>query len=147
MEIEPCKILGRYDSKEVKFYDLEMDVSAHCNRVQVADGHTECVSIKLKKPATIEQVLEVLENWKPSLFSEYQLPSSPAKALQVLKQVDRPQPRLDRNIGNGFTVTVGRVRKCKIFDLKITLLSHNSVLGAAGGSILNAELAKEKGYL
>eukprot|EP00741_Cyanophora_paradoxa_P010682 tig00020538_g10324.t1 len=144
MQIEPIKILGKCDG--TKFIDAPMTVAAHCNRVHVLDGHTECVSIKLKTPATPEQVKAVMASYT-SEAQTLKLPSSPEFPIVVSEEPNRPQPRLDRMRGNGFTVTVGRVRPCQIFDIKFVLFGHNTIIGAAGGSIQNAELAKVKGLL
>eukprot|EP00002_Diphylleia_rotans_P032738 TRINITY_DN6903_c0_g1_i2.p2 TRINITY_DN6903_c0_g1~~TRINITY_DN6903_c0_g1_i2.p2 ORF type:complete len:199 (-),score=46.79 TRINITY_DN6903_c0_g1_i2:248-844(-) len=146
LEIEPKKILGKLSEDKRSFVYDEMRISAHCNRVAVLDGHTECVSIKLKKKASVAEVVQALKEFKSDV-QDLGLPSSPEEALVVLEQRDRPQPRLDRDLNRGFTVTVGRVRSDDLFDIKLTLLSHNTIIGAAGGSILNAELAKAKGYL
>jgi len=143
LETEPRKVIG--SMKDGQYIDYDMRLSAQCNRVMVLDGHTECVSVKLAKKATIEEVQRCMEEWHVPAVSK--LPSCPAKALVVLPGNDRPQPRLDRNIGGGYTVSVGRVRECPLFDVKFVLLSHNTVLGAAGGSILNAELAIARGFI
>ncbi|KAL6075186.1 aspartate-semialdehyde dehydrogenase [Balamuthia mandrillaris] len=156
LKTEPLKILGKLSIGDAdgggaavgqtRFVSTDLKVSAHCNRVAVVDGHTECVSLKLKKKATPEEVVAVLQNyvhpWQGLLLS------APKQPIQVFtQQVNRPQPKLDRDLGGGYTVSVGRVRECSLFDIKLVLLSHNTILGAAGGSILNAELALAKGYL
>jgi len=144
LRYEPRKILGELlDTPEPHFRDAEIEFSAHCNRVNVLEGHTACVSIKLRKAATPEEVESVLKQYRPEFITH----SSPTVPIIVSSEKDRPQPRLDRNNGNGFTVTVGRVRKCNILDVKFTFLTHNSIIGAAGGSILNAELARLRGFL
>eukprot|EP01120_Amphizonella_sp_Union-15-10_P005137 TRINITY_DN15881_c0_g1_i1.p1 TRINITY_DN15881_c0_g1~~TRINITY_DN15881_c0_g1_i1.p1 ORF type:complete len:323 (-),score=65.44 TRINITY_DN15881_c0_g1_i1:119-994(-) len=146
MQNETRKILGTLtDSQDQLFDDYPIAVSAHCNRVPVIDGHTECVSLKLKKPADPEQIEKILADFHPTFFDK--LSSAPRRPIEVMSQNDRPQPRLDREIGQGYTVSVGRVRKCRVLDVKFVLLSHNTVIGAAGGSILNAELALAKGYI
>eukprot|EP00741_Cyanophora_paradoxa_P006151 tig00000944_g5964.t1 len=145
VEAEPNKILGGWDGNA--FVDANMKLSAHCNRVHVIDGHTECVSLKLKKKATAAEVEEVLRNYSTPDLEKMNLPSLPKQHIIVRSEKDRPQPRLDREANSGYTVTVGRVRECPLFDIKFVLLSHNTVIGAAGGSILNAELACAKGYL
>lgn len=145
METEPKKILGNLSQSKNKFDWADIKLSAHCNRVSVSDGHTECISIKLKTKATPDQVKKVLQNYSPSIKST--LPSAPKHSIIVREEQDRPQPKLDRNEGSGFTVVVGRIRECSLFDIKLCLLSHNTILGAAGSSILNAELAKAKGYI
>ncbi|PRP75366.1 aspartate-semialdehyde dehydrogenase [Planoprotostelium fungivorum] len=143
LHVEPRKILGRVEGGDT-FVDYDVTLSAMCNRVPVIDGHTECVSIKLNKTATLEEVQKALKEFKPKLPA---LPSMPPVSLQLFEESDRPQPRLDRDLGRGYTVAVGGVRKCNVLDFKFTLLSHNCVIGAAGGSILNAELALVRGYL
>lgn len=129
-----------------KFVDADIQVAAHCNRVHVLDGHTECLSIKLNNQASIQEIEDYLTSYEHEVQS-YQLPSTPQKPLILLKEENRPQPRLDRLLDQGYTTTVGRLRKCEIFDIKLVLLSHNTVIGAAGGSILNAELAFVKKLL
>jgi aspartate-semialdehyde dehydrogenase len=150
LQIEPQKILGDLkqtetdNKKNMAFVPASFTVSAHCNRVPVIDGHTECVSLDFETNPTIEEVKKVLQNYVAA-YQKYKLPSAPAKDIQLLELNDRPQPRLDIYQGN--TVSVGRVRRCELFHTKFVLLSHNTYIGAAGGSILNAELAKVKGYL
>mmetsp|Transcript_268 Transcript_268/g.513 ORF Transcript_268/g.513 Transcript_268/m.513 type:complete len:358 (+) Transcript_268:101-1174(+) len=146
MEKEPQKILGLL--KDGSFQPAPMAISAHCNRVHVIDGHTECVSLRLRKPGvTPEAVKEVLRNYRTADLEQMKLPSLPSVHIIVREEKDRPQPRLDREAEKGFAVSVGRIRECPLFGIKFTLLSHNTVIGAAGGSILNAELAYAKGYL
>lgn len=139
------KMLGK--CQDGKFDYADMVLSAHCNRVNVVDGHTECVSVKFKKAdVSAADVVAALQSFT-SPAQELKLPSAPPRPIVVLEEENRPQPRLDRDMDRGFTVTVGRVRQCPIFDVKFTLCSHNTVIGAAGGAILNAELAVAKGYL
>jgi aspartate-semialdehyde dehydrogenase len=124
-------------------------MSAHCNRVAVEDGHTECVSIKLGKKlgraATKEEILAAWAEFKP--LAGQQLPMAPEQPVEFAPQDDRPQPRLDRNRGRGMGVTVGRLRPCGLLDWKFTVLSHNTIRGAAGAAILNAELLVSLGKL
>ncbi len=143
-ENEAAKILGRLDGGEITPYPLA--VSAHCNRVPVSDGHTECVSLKLHRPATPEQVVEA---WR-SFAGEPQrleLPSAPRPAIHYLTQPDAPQPRLHRDLGGGMAISVGRLRPCPLLDYRFVTLSHNTIRGAAGGSILLAELAVARGLI
>lgn len=140
MESETLKILG------VPGTPAGFPVSAHCHRVHVSDGHMLAVSIKTAKPATPEEVVETLRSFQSTLH-QLGLPSLPARPLAVAEQDDRPQPRFDRMAGDGMVVTVGRVRRCPALDLKLVALVHNTIRGAAGGAILNAELLKAKGYL
>uniref|UniRef100_A0A6B2L865 Aspartate-semialdehyde dehydrogenase n=1 Tax=Arcella intermedia TaxID=1963864 RepID=A0A6B2L865_9EUKA len=150
LQIEPLKILGNLKpeadgpNSNTEYESLDFKVSAQCTRVPVIDGHTECVSLEFEKKPTLEEIKGVLGNYTAA-YQKYDLPSKPPKDLLLLEANDRPQPRLD--LSNGNIVSVGRVRPCPLFDYKLVLLSHNTVIGAAGGSILNAELAKVKGYL
>jgi len=121
-------------------------MSAQCNRVAVEDGHTESVSIKLKKKAKPEEIIEVWTKFR-SLPQEMKLPSAPEQPVQYMTSSDRPQPRLDVDSGKGMTTTVGRLRPCSVLDWKFTVLSHNTIRGAAGAALLNAELLKVQGYL
>jgi aspartate-semialdehyde dehydrogenase len=111
----------------------------------VVDGHTECVSIKFRKAATREQILAAWDEFKP--LAGMDLPFAPKQPVQFAEQPDRPQPRLDRNRERGMAVTVGRLRPCSLLDWKFVLLSHNTVRGAAGATILNAELLASLGKL
>ena len=147
MEEELLKLLGKLESSPsghvVK--PLAARMSASCNRVAVVDGHTVCVSIKLAKPATREEILAAWSEFRPLTGQE--LPTAPDQPVQWAAQADRPQPRLDRNRGNGMAVTVGRLRPCGLLDWKFVVLSHNTIRGAAGATILNAELLASLGKL
>jgi aspartate-semialdehyde dehydrogenase len=143
MESETLKLLGKVHSGSVKTLDARM--TAHCNRVAVVDGHTECVSIKLRKAATREQILQAWADFRP--LAGRDLPFAPDQPVEWAEQPDRPQPRLDRNRGRGMGVTVGRLRPCNLLDWKFVLLSHNTVRGAAGATILNAEMLASLGKL
>jgi aspartate-semialdehyde dehydrogenase len=147
MEAETLKLLGRLEGHGVT--PLKAKMTAHCNRVPVVDGHTECVSIKLGnklgRAATREDILAAWAEFKP--LAGMDLPFAPEQPVEWTEQNDRPQPRLDRNRGNGMTVTVGRLRPCNLLDWKFVLLSHNTVRGAAGATILNAELLANLGKL
>ncbi|KAG9285796.1 hypothetical protein G9A89_013221 [Geosiphon pyriformis] len=149
MEWETLKILGNLNEESTAFNLLpETKVSASCNRVPVIDGHTECVSIKFKNrpPPSPEQAMNALTNYV-SLPQHIGCYSAPEKIIIVNNNNDRPQPRLDRDNGNGYSVTVGRVRPCKVLDLRFALLVHNTVLGAAGSGILNAEIALAQRFI
>jgi aspartate-semialdehyde dehydrogenase len=143
MEEETLKLLGRLEGHSV--IPLHAMVSASCNRVAVEDGHTESVSIKLGKPATHEEILAAWAEFRP--LAGQGLPTAPDQPIEWAPQDDRPQPRLDRNRGNGMAVTVGRLRPCGVLDWKFTVLSHNTIRGAAGAAILNAELLASLGKL
>jgi aspartate-semialdehyde dehydrogenase len=143
MEIEPQKLLGKWDG--VRFVDAGLGMSAHCNRVPVLDGHLECVSLSLKKIASLAEVREALRNFEASAELA-SLPSAVRNPVVVLDEENRPQPRRDVNAGNGMAAVVGRVRECSLLDVKLTLLSHNLVRGAAGAALLNAELLAARGF-
>jgi len=143
MEEEMLKLLGELDEHTVK--PLAARMSASCNRVPVVDGHTVSVSVKLGKPATREEILAAWAEFRP--LAGQQLPTAPEQPIEWAPQPDRPQPRLDRNRGNGMAVTVGRLRPCGVLDWKFTVLSHNTIRGAAGATILNAELLASLGKL
>lgn len=145
-EEEPLKILGNIkNGKFIQRKDLQ--ISAHCTRVPVIDGHTACVNILFKnKIPTKERIIEIWRNFK-GLPQELKLPFAPICPIIYKEEENRPQPKKDRGNDKGMAVTVGRLRKCKIFDYKFVALSHNTVRGAAGGGILNAELLVKKNYL
>jgi aspartate-semialdehyde dehydrogenase len=144
MEEETLKLLGGIDGSN--FVPAPFAMSAHCNRVAVEDGHTESVSIKLKKKPATTEIIAAWNNFR-SDPQELKLPSAPAQPVRYLESADRPQPRLDVEAGNGMTASVGRLRPCSVLDWKFTVLSHNTIRGAAGAAILNAELLKVRGYL
>jgi aspartate-semialdehyde dehydrogenase len=142
MEAEPQKLLGKWDG--TRFVDAGLGLSAHCNRVPVLDGHLECVSLSLKKIASLAEVREALRHFEVSAELA-SLPSAVRHPVVVLDEENRPQPRRDVNAGNGMAAVVGRVRECPLLDVKLTLLSHNLVRGAAGAALLNAELLAARG--
>lgn len=144
MESESKKIFGSV--KDGAFDEAQFNVSAMCNRVHVLDGHTECLAVRLKSSATPEQVIEAIKSY-PSVTKDLGLPSAPDHDVVYNSEPDRPQPRLDRMVGNGYTVTVGRVRDCNVFDVRMVVFGHNTIVGAAGGSILNAELCVVRDYI
>ena len=144
MEIETKKMLGKLKGHEVELAPFGM--TAHCNRVPVEDGHTESVSIALKKKATAEQIIEAWTSYR-SVPQELKLPHAPAEPVIYDPRFDRPQPRFDVDRGNGMSSVCGRLRPCGLLDWKFTVLSHNTIRGAAGAALLNAELLKVKGYL
>ncbi len=144
MEAEPQKLLGRWDGS--RFVEAGLGISAHCNRVPVENGHLECLSISLKKIATLREVREALRNFTVSDELAV-LPTAVKNPVVVLEEENRPQPRRDVNAGNGMAAVVGRVRECPLLDIKLTLLSHNLLRGAAGAALLNAELLASRGFL
>ena len=144
LEKETLKILGRVGENGLDYADFK--VSAACNRVPVIDGHTECVSVQLGRRASLDEVKSVLRAFRGEP-QRLRLPSAPAQPIHLLEENDRPQPRLDRNRDLGMATSIGRLRPCPIFDFKFVLLSHNTLRGAAGGSILVAELALAEGRL
>lgn len=143
IEAETLKLLGQLSGDGIG--PLNAKISAHCNRVAVEDGHTECVSVKLRRSATHKEILSAWRNFRP--LREYELPSAPKQAIQYLEEPDRPQPRLDVNRGAGMVTSIGRLRPCNLLDWKFVLLSHNTIRGAAGAALLNAELLDALGKL
>ena len=145
-EVEPLKILGRIEKGRI-VPDESIKISAHCNRVAVTDGHTACVSIQFagRKPE-MNEIINIWQNFS-GLPQELKLPSAPIPPIIYRDEINRPQPQKDRDAGNGMAVTVGRLRKCNVFDYRFIGLHHNTVRGAAGGSILTAELLKAKGFV
>lgn len=144
MEEETRKLLGKLNSHAVEYAGFTM--SAHCNRVAVEDGHTESVSVKLKKKASADEIVAAFSEFR-SQPHELGCPLAPERPLVYDAAPDRPQPRFDLDRGNGMTVSVGRLRPCGVLDYKFTVLSHNTIRGAAGAALLNAELLKVQGYL
>ena len=145
---EECgKLLGKLVGNHIQM--AEAKVSAHCNRVAVEDGHMECVSIKLKRPATYEQMLQAWSDFQPlkDIHEGHPLPSAPDQPVEYAPEIDRPQPRLDRMRGKGMAATVGRLRPCTLLDWKFVVLSHNTIRGAAGAAVLNAEILAMLGKL
>ncbi len=144
IEEETCKILGRLEGDAIE--PAPVTVSAQVNRVPVIDGHTECVSVRLGRPAGVEEVSAALSSFT-ALPQQLELPSAPRRPIVVRSEPDRPQPRLDRDAGGGMAATVGRLRPCPILDYKFVVLSHNTLRGAAGGALLLAELAVAQGLV
>jgi aspartate-semialdehyde dehydrogenase len=144
MEEETQKLLGKLNGSGIIPAPFKM--SAQCNRVAVEDGHTESISIKLKKKASAEDILEAWSSFR-AIPQEKKLPTAPEIPVRYVNASDRPQPRFDVDFGHGMTTTVGRLRPCNVLDWKFTVLSHNTIRGAAGAALLNAELLKEQGYL
>jgi len=144
MEEETQKLLGKLNGSGIVPAPFKM--SAQCNRVAVEDGHTESISIKLKKKASAEDILDAWSSFR-GIPQEKKLPTAPEMPVRYVNASDRPQPRFDVDFGHGMTTTVGRLRPCNVLDWKFTVLSHNTIRGAAGAALLNAELLKEQGYL
>ncbi len=143
VEIESRKILGRWNHQALE--DAEFVISAQTNRVPVIDGHTESISVELKRPATLE---ELIESWTAfrGLPQERKLPSAPLRPVVYLSGRDRPQPRLDVWKEGGMAVFVGRARRCPVLHFRYVALGHNTIRGAAGAALLNAELMKSEGW-
>lgn len=137
IETEPLKILGRLGENGV--IPADMSISAHCNRVAVSDGHLACVSIKLKAKASRSDLIAAWESFE-GIPQKNKLPMAPERPLYYLDHQAHPQPKLHRHMDKGMSVAIGRLRSCPLFDYKFAILSHNTVRGAAGAAILNAEL-------
>jgi len=144
MEEETQKLLGTLNGSRVDPAPFAM--SAQCNRVAVEDGHTESVAVRLKRKAKPEEIIATWNDFRAEP-QQLRLPSAPDQPVVYMTATDRPQPRFDVDLGAGMTTAVGRLRKCNVLDWKFTVLSHNTIRGAAGAALLNAELLKAKGYL
>ncbi|HVC83445.1 MAG TPA: aspartate-semialdehyde dehydrogenase [Chloroflexota bacterium] len=144
LESEPLKMLGRYRDGAIE--PAAFVLSAHCNRIATRDGHLECISLTLEGSPSLEAVAETLRSFRAAP-QELDLPTAPPRPIIVREEADRPQTRLDRDQGNGMAVSVGRIRPCPILGLKFVALGSNTMRGAAGGSMLNAELLKVQGLL
>lgn len=144
METESRKMLGYFDGEGIA--PLDMVVSATCTRVPVIDGHLVNISVELAEGPALSSIIDDWVAWQAA-DPVPQLPSAPAFPLQYLDQIDRPQPRRDREAGGGMTTSIGRLRACPILGYKFAALSHNTVRGAAGCSIMNAELLAVQGYI
>jgi aspartate-semialdehyde dehydrogenase len=141
---ETCLLLG--EMKAGQRIPAKIGVSVQVNRVPVRDGHTLSIAAKFKHKPTVEEAIRVLEDFRgPEVIRE--LPSAPPKPILVRREIDRPQPRRDRNANGGMSVTVGRVRPCPLLDLRMVSVVHNTLRGAASGSILNAELLVAEGFV
>lgn len=145
LESEPRKLCGTYVS-EGRIEMANFTVSAQANRVPVMDGHLGSVSVKLEQPATAERAIELFKTWRPPEICN-DLPTMPNPVLIYRPEEDRPQPRLDRNAGHGLGWTVGKVRECPVNDLRFMAITHNTLRGAASGSVLNAELLVRQGFI
>jgi aspartate-semialdehyde dehydrogenase len=138
VESEPKKLLGEFDGSQV--IPANINISASCHRVPVMDGHLEALWVDMRDHPSPEQVRQAFLDFDPGLS---ELPSEPDPVIIVRDEPDRPQPRLDRNAGNGMAVSVGRIRK----GIRYIVMGHNTIRGAAGASVLNAELIRKKGYI
>ncbi|MBI5935720.1 MAG: aspartate-semialdehyde dehydrogenase [Chloroflexi bacterium] len=144
VEWEPRKMLGKFAGDKIELADMVFSI--HANRVAVIDGHTVCASVQLERPVEPAVAIQALRDYAAPP-SARELPSAPRPVIEVREEADRPQPRLDRMAGKGMTTVVGRVRRDPIFDLKFVVLSHNTIRGAAGASIYNAELLVQEGLV
>lgn len=144
MESEPLKILGKYENGQIT--EASFKLSAQCNRVAVIDGHLEAISIKLKNKATVQEIKACWKEFQGEP-QELELPMAPEKPIVYFEEENLPQPKLQRNIDKGMVVSVGRLQECPVLDFKFIALSHNTIRGAAGAAILNAELIYKKGLL
>jgi len=141
---EPNKLLGFLAGNQLQ--KASIAISAQCNRVPVLEGHLECVSVQLDSNTTPAGIHQAMESYS-SPIADLDLPSMPAKFLNIFDEERFPQPRRHLDLGQGMTVSIGRIRPCEVLDYKFVVLSHNTVRGAAGGAILNAELLIKKGFL
>jgi len=144
IESEPQKILGRWDGQ--RFVPAPMRISAQTNRVPTIDGHLMTMSFRLRQAASSSQLIDAMRAFRGAP-QELGLPSAPVQPIYYLDQPDRPQPRLDRDREHGMAVSVGRLRPCPILDYRMVALVHNTIRGAAGAALLNAELLEAKGLL
>ncbi|MDX2138415.1 MAG: aspartate-semialdehyde dehydrogenase [Chloroflexota bacterium] len=144
LETESLKMLGALEDDEIAMYPAI--IGASCNRVPVVDGHVVIVSVGLREQPSMSDVIETWEGWRAESIVAG-LPSAPEQPLYYLREVDRPQPRRDRAAGNGMSTSIGRLRACPLLGYKFVALSHNTIRGAAGCAILNAELLVKTGYL
>jgi aspartate-semialdehyde dehydrogenase len=144
VEWEPRKMLGKFGSGGIELAGIQF--SAHTNRVAVIDGHIVCASVELGSAISPQDAARALRDYQ-AVLSARSLPSTPNPVIVVRDEADRPQPRMDRMTGKGMTTVVGRVRPDPLFHIKFVVLSHNTIRGAAGGSIYNAELLVKEGLL
>ncbi|MBE0687816.1 MAG: aspartate-semialdehyde dehydrogenase, partial [Anaerolineaceae bacterium] len=144
IQMETNLLLGKM--KNGRRENAQIQVSAHANRVPVLDGHTMALSVKFRNKPSVEDAVYVLENFRGPAEVR-QMPTAPERPILVRQEPDRPQPRRDRDSGNGMSISVGRIRPCNLLDLRMVSVVHNTVRGAAGGSVLNAELLFAKGLI
>lgn len=144
LQNEPRKLLG--EVRDGQMLLAPIDISAQANRVPVVDGHLASVSVKLERRASSEEAVDALRRWRPPAICA-RLPSTPSEVLVYRDEPDRPQPRRDRDTGDGLAWTVGKVRECPVLDIRYLALTHNTLRGAASGALLNAELLAVQGYI
>jgi len=144
IETETVKILGRFNESRIE--PAPMAVSAQCHRVNVADGHMAAVRVKFARKPTLANLRDALTSFR-SLPQDLGLHSAPANPIVITDEENRPQPKLDRDAGNGMTITVGRIKPDSVMDYRFVVLSHNTIRGASGAAILNAELLVALGHL
>lgn len=144
VEAEPRKILGSWDGSSFK--DAGMTISAQTTRVPTIDGHLMAMSLKTKQRASVDEIRRALEDFRGEP-QRLNLPSAPQRPIHYIDAEDRPQPRLDRDRERGMAVSVGRLRTCPILDVRMIALVHNTIRGAAGAAILNAEMLHARGML
>ncbi len=144
IQTEPLKIFGRLKDKQIKPSNIK--ISAHCNRVPVQDGHLECVSIKFKTKPQKEELIRAWNDFS-GLPQKLKLPLAPIHPIIYLDQPKSPQPKVHRHLGKGMSVVIGRLRECPLFDYKFVCLSHNTIRGAAGSTILIGELLYKLGLI
>ncbi len=144
VEVEPLKIFGKFENGKISYNNFKIGVQ--CNRVNVTDGHTECVQVNLNQKVKNDEIINAWQEFRgePQNLS---LPSAPKRPIYYFSEPNYPQPKYQRNLEDGMAVSVGRLREDPLFDFKFVILSHNTVRGAAGGAILCAELMKEKGFI
>ena len=142
LESEPRKLCGTFRNGEIELAPFK--ISAQANRVPVIDGHLGSVSVKLSQPASAEEVIQLFQTWQPPEIIR-DLPTMPDSVLIYRSEANRPQPRLDRDAGNGLAWTIGGVRKCQVNHIRFLSITHNTLRGAASGSVLNAETSDKTG--
>ncbi len=144
LESEPCKLLGKLNGDRIVSADFR--ISAACNRVTTRDGHLETVSVELSRKPSFDQIRESMIQFT-SVPQALKLPTAPEHPIIVRDEPDRPQPYLDRDVEKGMASVVGRLRECSVLDYKFVVLGHNTIRGAAGGTLLNAELLVAKKFI
>ncbi len=141
---ETRKILGKITNGKIE--DADIAVSAQCNRVSVEDGHLESISVKLKELTSIAEISDTYKNFR-AIPQDLKLPSAPGRPIVVMEEQDRPQPKYDIMVEKGMATVIGRIQTCPVLDYRMIALGHNTIRGAAGASILNAELLFKQGRM